>query len=643
MYADDLLIFGKANRDNIDCIADCIAEYERWSGQLVSTEKSVIHFSKTVPRQARRDFCSRVGFRECNHKCKHLGLPFCRPATRVRDFDDLIERIGKKLSGWKAKCLAHVGRNVLIKGVAQSIPIYFMSLYDIPSTVCEILDRKMKKFWWGDKDENNHIRHTRTWSDPWIPTLSGFRPTHGPADDREAAQTYLVKNFIDQGTLSWDLLALNRVFQPLVVAEIVKIRIPTCVEPQRILWTPSKNGKFWVSSTYNLDNSERFLTTRRGDPQFWKRFWKAPIHERFKMFLWRILVKAIPSGAHLHKIIPEIDPICIMCHGEEETEEHVFIKCPAARNAWWRSKWGIRTDNFVDKNMFDLVSILLDHNNQCFPNGDFHMEFLQFSVCLMELLWKNRNNRLHGNECDSIDKIVELADKKAQDHLKVQLAKRMKKQVCEDAFVPMNECLIVNIDAAYKDGVMCSGVVVRDSAGNFLFAAANSNSAVDARDAELQAIWDACVWLEKAHFPNIQFANDCLGAIQGILNHQEAVDWKYEILTLDIRAFFGFKPGWSLNFIASAVARRDLVLQATEMGIIESAHDSEEEVVDAEMCRGRSWRSGSGVEKPKYTESELRIELVVFARVLCRLLPLVFFQTLQFRRPCLSVAVATPL
>ncbi|KAG8368110.1 hypothetical protein BUALT_Bualt15G0011100 [Buddleja alternifolia] len=442
------------------------------------------------------------------------------------------------------------------QGVAQSIPIYFMSLYDIPSTVCLRRTKEMnralvaKLAWkmcedqpllWINLLKSKYLRgvhfleqtettrtsskiwksimgrqkcikkglcftisangHTRTWSDPWIPTLSGFRLTHGPANDREAVQTYLVKNFIDQGTLSWDLLALNRVFQPLVVDEIVKIRIPTCVEPRRILWTPSKN--------------------------------------------------AIPSGAHLHKIIPEIDPVCIMCHGEEETEEHVFIKCPAARNAWWRSKWGIRTDNFVDKNMFDLVSILLDRNNQCFPNGDFHMEFLQFAVCLMELLWKNRNNRLHGNECDPIDKIVELADKKAQDHLKVQLAKCMKKRVCEqyDAFVPMNECLIVNIDAAYKDGVMCSGVVVRDSAGNFLFATANSNSAVDARDAELQAIRDACVWLEKAPFPNIQFANDCLGAIQGIMNHQEAVDWKYEILTLDIRAFFGFKPGWSLNFI----------------------------------------------------------------------------------------------
>ncbi|KAG8371223.1 hypothetical protein BUALT_Bualt13G0065400 [Buddleja alternifolia] len=99
--------------------------------------------------------------------------------------------------------------------------------------------------------------------------------------------------FIDLDTLEWKIENLNRTFNPEAVAEIVKIRISSLVEPRRILWTPSKNGKFTVSSTYLIANYDQFLANKRGDSMLWKHFWKAKIHERLKFFLWRILTKAI--------------------------------------------------------------------------------------------------------------------------------------------------------------------------------------------------------------------------------------------------------------------------------------------------------------------------------------------------------------
>ncbi|KAG8390617.1 hypothetical protein BUALT_Bualt01G0102100 [Buddleja alternifolia] len=64
--------------------------------------------------------------------------------------------------------------------------------------------------------------------------------------------------------------------------------------------------------------------------------------------------------------------------------------------------------------------------------------------------------------------------------------------------------------------------------------------------------------------------------------------------------------------VSSVVARHDLVLQAavaTEMGIVESAHDSGEEVLDVAMCRGeelakRRWsgKAYAGIRKALYLE-----------------------------------------
>lgn len=52
---------------------------------------------------------------------------------RTKDiFSFSIDRVWKKLKGWKGKSFSGVGREILIKAVAQSIPSYIMSCYKFP-------------------------------------------------------------------------------------------------------------------------------------------------------------------------------------------------------------------------------------------------------------------------------------------------------------------------------------------------------------------------------------------------------------------------------------------------------------------------------------------------------------------------------
>ncbi|KAG8390409.1 hypothetical protein BUALT_Bualt01G0080300 [Buddleja alternifolia] len=115
MYGDDL-IFGKANESNVESIGECLEEYgECQSGLangLVKRNRLFTLVRVSPERYMRNDFCDVLKFKECNHKSKHLGLPFCKPATRVADFLKLIDRVDRKLQGWKSKSLAQVGRNV---------------------------------------------------------------------------------------------------------------------------------------------------------------------------------------------------------------------------------------------------------------------------------------------------------------------------------------------------------------------------------------------------------------------------------------------------------------------------------------------------------------------------------------------------
>ena len=80
---------------------------------------------------------------------KYLGLPMMGGKSNVSTFKELQEMVTKRVMGWKKKHISKGGREVLIKTVAQAIPIYSMSLFRIPKTICDGINSVFSKYWWG--------------------------------------------------------------------------------------------------------------------------------------------------------------------------------------------------------------------------------------------------------------------------------------------------------------------------------------------------------------------------------------------------------------------------------------------------------------------------------------------------------------
>lgn len=66
-------------------------------------------------------------------------------------FDNVVNKILKKLSGWKEKLLSRAGKEILLKAVVQAIPTYLMGLYHFPISVIQRLHGLFAQFWWGNK------------------------------------------------------------------------------------------------------------------------------------------------------------------------------------------------------------------------------------------------------------------------------------------------------------------------------------------------------------------------------------------------------------------------------------------------------------------------------------------------------------
>ena len=83
---------------------------------------------------------------DCN---RYLGLPMASGKLKVNTFKDFQEKITKRVMGWKEKFISKVGHEILIKTVAQAIPIYSMSIFKLPISICDNINSLLAKYWWG--------------------------------------------------------------------------------------------------------------------------------------------------------------------------------------------------------------------------------------------------------------------------------------------------------------------------------------------------------------------------------------------------------------------------------------------------------------------------------------------------------------
>lgn len=76
----------------------------------------------------------------------HIG------AARSKEFEYIKEIIWRRIQGWTEKLLSKVGKEVLIKAVAQAIPTYAMSCFDLTESLYEEITPMICRYWWNQQD-----------------------------------------------------------------------------------------------------------------------------------------------------------------------------------------------------------------------------------------------------------------------------------------------------------------------------------------------------------------------------------------------------------------------------------------------------------------------------------------------------------
>lgn len=78
---------------------------------------------------------------------RYLGLPSLVGKRKKSIFAFLKDMLQKRLQSWNHRFLSQAGKEILLKSVAQALPTFCMSLFLIPASFCQELQRMMNSFW----------------------------------------------------------------------------------------------------------------------------------------------------------------------------------------------------------------------------------------------------------------------------------------------------------------------------------------------------------------------------------------------------------------------------------------------------------------------------------------------------------------
>jgi hypothetical protein len=146
-YADDTIICLKHDPVKARNLKLLLYLYEMTAGLKINFNKNEIVMINDHDNMAWTNaeiFNCQIGY----FPIKYLGVPVSPSRLHVIDWLPLLEKNAKRLDVWKGSTMSIAGRSTLISSSLNNAPIYHMSIYLLPKTVINELNKVRRTFFW---------------------------------------------------------------------------------------------------------------------------------------------------------------------------------------------------------------------------------------------------------------------------------------------------------------------------------------------------------------------------------------------------------------------------------------------------------------------------------------------------------------
>lgn len=95
---------------------------------------------------------------------RYLGLPSVLGRNKKAIFRYIEQRILERIGNWQHKFISKADKEVLIKSIAQALPIFTMSIFLLPNHICDTIEKCLNRYWWSSGGNQQKGIHWLSWS-----------------------------------------------------------------------------------------------------------------------------------------------------------------------------------------------------------------------------------------------------------------------------------------------------------------------------------------------------------------------------------------------------------------------------------------------------------------------------------------------
>jgi hypothetical protein len=132
------------------------------SGMRINDNKSELVPINPIGSEENQGFADIFGCPVGDFSIKYLGSPLHYHKLKREDLQPLIDKIIKRIAGWRGKLLSQVGRLILIKTCSASIPTYLLSFFKFQRWAVDLINSHMGNCF-RDDYEGHRKMHLANW------------------------------------------------------------------------------------------------------------------------------------------------------------------------------------------------------------------------------------------------------------------------------------------------------------------------------------------------------------------------------------------------------------------------------------------------------------------------------------------------
>ncbi|XP_026378591.1 uncharacterized protein LOC113273032 [Papaver somniferum] len=154
LFADECMIFCKANLRECNNLIQIFKEFGQSSGQLINFSKYGIFFSKNTAPDIADNISNTLKVQRINPTDKYLGSPLFTTKSKIQAFRPCIDKLKFKFARWKTT-LSTAGKMTMIQSVTSTTSIYQMNCFKIPKTICNEINAIQRDFFWNKEQDKS--------------------------------------------------------------------------------------------------------------------------------------------------------------------------------------------------------------------------------------------------------------------------------------------------------------------------------------------------------------------------------------------------------------------------------------------------------------------------------------------------------